>query len=670
MASSGRELGPRVGGMGTSLLASTTLIAAIGFTPWMFVLDAPWAQFAFRAIGLTSFGVISLMQLRGVLAGSRWAMRATIGCVLVAAVSAVSAAISVHRGKSLESMLNLLAITGLFLTAALAVRGLRSVRRIAMAEVLLAVPIAIVGLVQQFRPELFPAANSYPGRALWPLGQPNRLGGYLIAAIPLALALSFAVQDRLLRTVLLAAVFGLTCCLIATYSRGAWAGLLAGLAALAAIAIVWPGLAPKPAVLAAATACLLVPAILSLPSIASRVSPKPSTVPAWNLAIDPEREGSGAMRLAVWSGAVAATAARPVLGWGIGAFREGYDRSKSNVLKRLEAEGSRTADQAHSFYLETLAERGVLGLAALLFLVVTAAMAGFAALGSGAPAEARLVTAGLFAATTALLAHAVMEDNLSFVPHGTLFAVNLGLVAASAPGAREATARRLRWAGGVGAMLAVVGIAASAASAAAESDARQGALAARSGQIEQARARYVAATKLAPWDDRYWIARAKVSEAAARGGRGVVALREAEASYKSAIAVNASDPVTRHELARVYLAHPDEFGPGASAAATQELEAALSQNPYYAEIRNDLGVALLAAGDRDGAKREFARAADGGRAGFVDPLLNLASLALEEGDVAGANRLVDAALTRDPGSRRAADMSAAIAARGGTLTKE
>jgi O-antigen ligase len=561
-------------------------------------------------------------------------------------------------------MLNLLAITGLFLTAALAVRGLRSVRGIALLQLVAAVPVAILGILQHFRPELLPTANSYPGRALGPFGQPNRLGGYLIAAIPLALALSFAAQDRLLRAVLLAAVFGLTFCLIATYSRGAWIGLLAGMLALAAITLAWPDLAPKPALAAGALACLLVPAVLYLPSIVSRVSPKPSTAPAWNLPIDPEREGSAAMRRAVWSGAVAAAAARPALGWGIGAFREAYDRCKSDVLKRLEAEGSRTADQAHSFYLETLAERGVLGLAAFLFFVVAAGMAGFAALGSGAPAEARLVTAGLCAAATALLAHAALEDNLSFIPHGSLLAVNLGLIVASAPGAREATSRRYRWIGGVGASVALLGIAVSAASAAAESDAQQGALAARSGRTEQARARYVAATRLAPWDDRIWIARAEASEAAARGGRGVVALREAEASYRSAIAVNASDPVTRHELARLYLSHPVEFGPASNGAATQELQAALAQNPYYVEIRNDLGVALLAAGDRAGAKREFAQASDG-KPLFVDPLVNLASLAFEDGNIAEARRLVEAALLRNPDSERAAAMSAAITARGG-----
>jgi Tfp pilus assembly protein PilF len=166
-------------------------------------------------------------------------------------------------------------------------------------------------------------------------------------------------------------------------------------------------------------------------------------------------------------------------------------------------------------------------------------------------------------------------------------------------------------------------------------------------------ARYAAATSLAPWDDQILAARAQAAEVAARGGRGIVALREAEASYRRAIAVNGSDPVTRHLLARLYLSHPDDYGAAGTAAADRELRAALTQNPYYAEIRNDLGVAILATGDRAGARQAFRDASDG-RRDFVDPLLNLATLALQDSDATEAERLIRQALERNPGSARAA----------------
>ena len=87
--------------------------------------------------------------------------------------------------------------------------------------------------------------------------------------------------------------------------------------------------------------------------------------------------------------------------------------------------------------------------------------------------------------------------------------------------------------------------------------------------------------------------------------------------------------------------------------------AALAQNPYYAEIRNDLGVALVRSGDLAGASREFEAAAQGRRA-FVDPLVNLAALAVQRGDRAAAERLLGKALARDPGSERAHAMQAEL----------
>jgi len=417
-------------------------------------------------------------------------------------------------------------------------------------------------------------------------------------------------------------------------------------------------------VLATATlAALLIPGLLYAPKIWARFRPAPAETPAWNMPIDPEREGSGAMRKAIWGGALAAASQRPALGWGMGAFREAYDRSKGDTLKRLEAEGGRTADQAHSFYLETLTERGVLGLAGLLLFVGVATAAGLAAVTGGAP-DARLLTVGLIASTVALLVHGALEDNLSLVPHGTLIAANLGLLVAAAPGARDAgrSRRAAGFAGmGLAAVTACLSIASFVGTARAE-DAKQDLVA---GRVDRAMERYAAASRLRPWDDRIQVARAEAAEAAARGGRGIGALKEAEASYRAALAVNGSDPVTRHQLARLYLAHADAFGTGGQREALRELTLALDQNPYYAEIRNDLGVALLATGDRKGAADAFRRAGEG-RSNFVDPLVNLATLALQDGDRAGAERLLDEALQRNPGSARAAALRITIAGRTGS----
>ena len=624
----------------------------------------PWAQFAFRTIGLTALVAVLVERSRNSSARSVWEARVTRAMLVFALVSALSAALSVHRGKSLESMLNLLAITGLFLAAATFVRGVGLLRGLALVEVLAAIPVAVFGLMQHFRPELLPPVNSYPGRALGPFGQPNRLGGYLIAAIPVALALALSAQDRTFRAGILIAAFGLALCVVATFSRGAWLGLAAGLLVVAAALVRWPALSPQPAVLAASLACVTLPFLFLLPSVISRVQSRPSTAPAWNLPIDPEREGSGAMRRAIWSGSLAASARRPVLGFGIGAFREAFDDSKSPTMKQLEAEGGRTADQAHNHYLGLLAERGVLGLAAFAALTALCLGAAATAMASGTPAMGRVLVAGLAGSVVALLVHGLVDDNLSLVPHGTLLFANLGLLAAAPPASRrECLARRSAWMARTGILAALLAMGVSTASFVASSEAQAASAGARLGRADQAAATYRKASDLAPWRDDLAVAHAEQAEAWARQGAGGPALREAEAAYRRAIAVNGSDPVTRHELARLYLSHPEAWGQEGVEKALEQLRIAVAQNPYYAEIQNDLGVALLRTGDAKAARAAFSRAdqdAAQGRRYFVDPLLNLAALAIQSGDRVGARSLIDRALERNPGSERAREMLASL----------
>ncbi len=640
------------------LIALITLVAAIGFTPWAWGAGVPWAQFAFRLLGLTALFAVSLEYLKRSSARSVWESRAVRAMLVFVLVSALSVVFSIHRGKSLEAMLNMLAITGLFLAAATSVRDAGILRGVAFLQVLAAIPVAALGLMQHFRPELLPAANSYPGRALGPFGQPNRMGGYIVAAIPVAMALAFIAQDRALKAVLLLATFGLVLCLVATYSRGAWLGFAGGLVVLAAAFVRWPELTPKPLLLALALACVSIPFLLLLPSVVSRVQSRPSSTPAWNLPIDPEREGSGAMRRAIWSGALAAAARRPVLGSGIGTFRETFDVSKSATMKRLEAEGGRTADQAHNHYLGLLAERGVLGLAAFAVLTALTLGAAATAMASGTQAMGRVLVAGLAGSVVALLAHGLLDDNLSLVPHGTVLFANLGLLAA-APAVARSGSRSSGWTSRACLLAAILAMGVSALSFAASNSAEAASADSRAGRAESALSELRTATALAPWREDFALARAEQAEALAGQGASTPILRESEAAYRRAIAINGSDPVTRHELARLYLSHADAWGSGATGLALDQLRLAVAQNPYYAEIQNDLGVALLRAGDRAAARAAFGHAAQGRRE-FVDPLLNLAALSLESGNSAEARSWLEQALARDPDSARARALLAGL----------
>jgi len=263
----------------------------------------------------------------------------------------------------------------------------------------------------------------------------------------------------------------------------------------------------------------------------------------------------------------------------------------------------------------------------------------------------RVLVAGLAGSVVALLCHGLVDDNLALIPHGTLLFAGLGLLAAAPAGARRES-RPSRGYARAGMLAAVVAAGISVLSFGASSTARAASSEALAGSPERALARWRTATHLAPWREEFALSRGEAAEALARQGAGTSAYREAEGAYRSAIAINGADPVTRQELARLYLAHPDVWGGAGTGLALEQLRIAVAQNPYYAEIQNDLGVALLRSGNRADARAAFDRAAHG-RPGFVDPLLNLAALAIESGDRVEARSLLEQALQREPTSARA-----------------
>ena len=81
--------------------------------------------------------------------------------------------------------------------------------------------------------------------------------------------------------------------------------------------------------------------------------------------------------------------------------------------------------------------------------------------------------------------------------------------------------------------------------------------------------------------------------------------------------------------------------------AIQTYREATSKAPFEPRYFNDLGVALLAASDRDGAREAFRRASDLA-ADFPHPYYNLGILCREDGGVDAAERWFAEGLRRDP----------------------
>jgi Flp pilus assembly protein TadD len=125
-----------------------------------------------------------------------------------------------------------------------------------------------------------------------------------------------------------------------------------------------------------------------------------------------------------------------------------------------------------------------------------------------------------------------------------------------------------------------------------------------------------------------------------REGRADLALEE----FKRAAKADPRNPYFQKGLGLAYLARREWKD------AIVAFRRALELNPYYVDVRNDLGMALLGSGDREGGKKEFLTA-------FSDPTnptpeisaRNLGQAHLEEKDYPEAVRWFQASLNRNKG---------------------
>ena len=315
-----------------------------------------------------------------------------------------------------------------------------------------------------------------------PLGYSNALG--LFAAIGIVLALGLAV--RLRRPFAGAPVLVLAPTLYFTYSRGAWLALAAG--GISALGLALPRMSRR-VVLAVAIVviCAAAIALVRLGGPSGAVREFSHAAPS--VKADRSRRLlslSGSSRAQYWHVAWRDYQQHPWLGSGAGSFQRRWLRSRPAALPVLDA---------HSLYLETLAELGPVGLgllAALLALPVAA----------GIIARNQPLVAPAFGGYVAYLVHAAQDWDWE-LPAVTLAglgcAAALLILAGREP--RRALGRKVRAAGlGAAVLLALVALGALAgnqtlAAASVSLDADKPARAERD-------ARW--AKRLVPWSPEPW----------------------------------------------------------------------------------------------------------------------------------------------------------------------
>ncbi|MEL6162930.1 MAG: IctB family putative bicarbonate transporter, partial [Cyanobacteria bacterium J06628_3] len=199
------------------------------------------------------------------------------------------------------------------------------------------------------------------------LGNPNLLAGYILPAVILSFVAIFAWPSLPKKALALTMFIVNSACLVLTFSRGGWIGLVASFLVLLVLLLYWWSIDMPPfwrtwslPILLVSVGIVSVLAVLFVPPVRDRV-----------LSIFAGRgDSSNNFRINVWMAAIEMIKDRPVIGIGPG-------NSAFNKIYPYYQRPNFTALSAYSVLLEVAVETGLIGLFCFLWLLVVTFNSGF-----------------------------------------------------------------------------------------------------------------------------------------------------------------------------------------------------------------------------------------------------------------------------------------------------
>ncbi|PIG93804.1 IctB family putative bicarbonate transporter [Gloeocapsopsis sp. IPPAS B-1203] len=192
------------------------------------------------------------------------------------------------------------------------------------------------------------------------LGNPNLLAGYLLPAIAFSAMAIFAWRGWIPKVLALTMLLVNMACLILTFSRGGWIGLLALVVTLLVLLVYWLSIQLPPfwrmwslPILLVGMLSVLILAILFVEPVRDRV-----------LSIFAGRgDSSNNFRINVWLAVIDMIRDRPILGIGPG-------NTAFNRIYPLYQQPKYTALSAYSVLLEIAVETGLIGFFCFVWLII------------------------------------------------------------------------------------------------------------------------------------------------------------------------------------------------------------------------------------------------------------------------------------------------------------
>jgi O-antigen ligase len=335
------------------------LALLIVLTP--FAENAPIAepQHARLRVALVAWAMllVVIQAVRSVVSGRRLeAPPVFVGALAFVGAALASVPFAASGGAAAAKFVLLAGSVFIYLLIALFLDDWRSLRPIFVALLLVGLLVSCHALWQYFTGDLSrvgfvssTGAVEYRVASFFP--HPNQLAGFVVLFVPLGLGLYRVFDSRPAKAACIALSLLALPAAIVTYSRGVLVALVALVLVLARSKRAWPAIAA-----AAVLVVLLAPA-------------------AWQDRVaDAGRldRPEIATRLDFWDAALAMFQANPVLGVGLNSFDVAYVDLDETGRSFLPGSGLAPPESAHNLYLNTLAEQGLVGAAALFLLVLAA----------------------------------------------------------------------------------------------------------------------------------------------------------------------------------------------------------------------------------------------------------------------------------------------------------
>ncbi|MDD3570919.1 MAG: O-antigen ligase family protein [Lachnospiraceae bacterium] len=270
-----------------------------------------------------------------------------------------------------------------------AIESKRQVKILLFLMVCVGVLVALYGFYQYMFQDKFGGVwvdtEMFEGmfRVYSTFANPNVLGEYFLLIIPLAVACFFITKPLIMKLFYLGATGAMLLCLILTYSRGCYIGILVA----AAIFLV---LLDKRFIFLGFIGLLLMPFVL------------PETILNRFMSIGNMEDSSTSYRVYIWMGTIAML--KDYWFSGVGPGQAAY-----NLVYPVYGYNGISAPHAHNTYLQIMCDSGIIGIIAFFVIIYQYFKALFCSYLKEADKTARILTIGAMAAVAGFLVQSLFD---------------------------------------------------------------------------------------------------------------------------------------------------------------------------------------------------------------------------------------------------------------------